>query len=222
MKKEVYKKYHELLSKRLEIKPLLKIKEDIIRYDFFIALAEIENLNSWDIWLESDIHEESFKNRNNKDSKRKESPQLDLVVESKNLNICIEFGLFRQNSNENGTINKTAKTVKMLNDMIRVGLDSFFTKRKAYFICIADDKILGHQLNSKIIGKFPSDYAITKEVIAKQLEMKTSDFDERFLKVFFERNIELKAKIIFDNPFEGEKIKRETRVIIWEIENLKK
>jgi len=184
MNKQVFDKYKELFEERCSKIKLLDIGEDSIRYDFFIALSEIENLSPSDIQLEYSIHKSAFRERQNKNSKRKEKPQIDLVVETGKHNLNFEFGLFRQNSNEDGSINKTARTVKILNDMIRLALDSYFTNRQAYFICVADDKMLGHQLRSKILGKFPSDYEINKELIQNQKEKKTSDFDDRFLVVF--------------------------------------
>src|SRR5690606_4746689 len=150
-------------------------------------------------------------------SKRKEKPQIDLVVETDKRKLNFEFGLFRQNSNEEGSINKTARTVKMINDMVRLAVDSHFTKRESYFICVADDKMLGHQLQSKILGKFPSDYEINKELIKKQKEKKTSDFDERFLAVFNELNLTIKSKIVFNQKVEAKLINRETRIIIWNV-----
>lgn len=221
MNQEILVKYNELLSKRLDNIPLLDISEDTIRYDFFIALTEVERINSWDIQLESSINQNAFEPRNNKDSNRKEKPQLDLVVNKEKLNISVEFGLFRQNSNKEGTINKTARTVKMMNDMIRLGLDSLFTKRNSYFICVADDKMIGHQLRTKILGKFPSDYLITKSVIQKQKETRTSDFDNRFLDVFFKNNYQIESRIIYNEILSAKQINRETRIIVWKIENKK-
>jgi hypothetical protein len=191
--------------------------EDSIRYDFFIAISQIENLRPSDIQLEYSIHKSAFKERLNEKSKRKEKPQIDLVIETTNQKFNFEFGLFRQNSNEEGSINKTARTVKMLNDMIRLALDSYFTKRESYFICVADDKILRHQLQSKILGKFPSDYIIDNELIRKQKEKKTSDFDDRFLSVFEELDLKINSKIVYNEKMKAKLINRETRIIIWNV-----
>ncbi len=101
--------------------------------------------------------------------------------------------------------------------MVRLAVDSHFTKRESYFICVADDKMLGHQLQSKILGKFPSDYEINKELIKKQKEKKTSDFDDRFLAVFNELDLTIKSKIVFNQKVEAKLINRETKIIIWNV-----
>lgn len=217
MNEKVLEKYKQLLQLRLNEMPLLNLGEDTIRYDFFCALAEVEKLQPHEIQIEYPMNIQSFIIRNNTKSKRKEKPQIDLVVEKLGLNLSVEFALFRQNSNEEGTINKTARTVKMLNDMIRLGLDSYHTKRKGYFICVADDKMLGHQLQSKIISKFPSDYLITMNVVNKQKEMKTCAFDDRFIKKFEMMKCSFKAKLIYNENLEAEKITRETRILVWEL-----
>src|SRR5699024_748807 len=85
-------------------------------------------------------------------AKRKEKPMLDLIYDNQRTNICAEFALFRQNSNNEGTINKTARTVKMLNDMIRLALEAHYSQRRGYFICVADKKMIGHQLRNKIVS----------------------------------------------------------------------
>ena len=213
----VFRKYKENLTERCEKIKLLDLGEDSIRYDFFIALTEIEQLRHSDIQLEYAINKSAFKERLNTNSKRKEKPQIDLVVETPHLKLNFEFGLFRQNSNEKGNINKTARTVKMLNDMIRLALDSYFTEREAYFVCVADDKMLRHQLQSKILEKFPANYQINKDLIEMQKRNKTSDFDDRFLSVFYNLDLEIMSKIVFNEEIKAKEINRETRIIIWNI-----
>jgi hypothetical protein len=217
MDDQVFDRYKNLFEERCGKIRLLDLGEDSVRYDFFIALSDIENLKPCDIQLEYSIHKSAFKERLNKNSKRKEKPQIDLVVETEKLKLNFEFGLFRQNSNEEGSINKTARTVKMINDMVRLAVDSHFTKRESYFICVADDKMLGHQLQSKMLGKFPSDYEINKELIKKQKEKKTSDFDDRFLAVFNDLDLTIKSKIVFNQKVEAKLINLETRIIIWNV-----
>jgi len=216
MNHKVFLKFRELLTKRLDKMELLEIGEDSIRYDFFLALSETEKLEPSDLQLEYKIHPKAFNPRNNKNSKRKEKPKLDLVVNTDKSKINVEFALFRQNSNNNGTINKTYKTVKMLNDMIRLGMDSFNTNRDAYFVCVADEKMLGHQLRSEIIGKFPSNYIITNSLIEKQQESKTSNFDDRFLHVF-RNNIQIAFKIIYNEEILAKRINLKTRIIVWQV-----
>jgi hypothetical protein len=215
--KEVFSRFKYYASQRCDRIALLYLGEDSIRYDFFCALAEIKNLNPWDIQLESAIDKRSFVPRNNIISNRAEKPQMDLVVETNDLKLSVEFGLFRQNSNDKGNIDKTARTVKILNDMIRLGLDLFYTKRDSYFVCIADDKLLGHQLQSKIIGRFPSHYLITSNIINEQRKKKTSAFDDRFVKKFEELKLSIDAKLIFDEEIKAIQISRQTKILIWKI-----
>ena len=220
MNNKFFNKYKELLSERLDKIELLDISEDSIRYDFFVALSEIEKLEPSDIKLEYKFDENTFIPRNNNKSKRKEKPVLDLVVDTDKIKINVEFALFRQNSNKNGQINKTERTVKMLNDMIRLGLSSYYSKPKkdAYFICVADKKMLGHQLRrTKKIGKFPSDYIITKDLIQNQLSIKKDNFDERFTGVLYRENIQINSNIVFNEEILAKKINMETRVIVWKI-----
>ena len=143
---------------------------------------------------------------------------MDLVVKNSEINICAEFGLFKQNSNEKGTINKTARTIKMINDMIRTSLESKFTETKGYFICVADSKIIGHKMRNQYLEKFPSNYQITKDFIYHQMEQKTNKIDERFLKVFIPMNKSITSKIIYNEQLRAKNITNETRVIIWETE----
>lgn len=213
---EIFDEFYFLLCERCDKTALLFLGEDAIRYDFFYALITTKNLRPSDIQLEYPINQQSFIARKNINSYRKEKPQLDLVVDTEQLSFCAEFGLFRQNSNEKGNINSTARTVKFLNDMIRLGIDSFYTKRKSYFICVADKTFLGHQLKTKLIGAFPSDYQITYSIIKEQLKTKTSAFDNRFLPIFESLNSTVHSHLVFDKQVKGSKINRETRVLIWE------
>lgn len=217
MIEKAFEQFKELLARRCDKLSLLNIGEDSIRYDFFTAILKELKLQPWEIFIEYPIDIKSFEKRENKESKRNEKPLMDLVINNDELKICVEFALFRQNSNEEGSINKTARTVKMLNDLIRLGIDSYNTKRKAYFICVADDKMLGHQLQSKIIGPFPSNYEITWDIVNKQMLSKTSAFDQRFINVFKKMNTSFKANIIFNEDIEFKNKNRKTKLIIWEI-----
>ena len=213
----VLNRFIELFIERCDRVPLLNLGEDSVRYDFFIAVLEVEKLKPSEIQIEFPINDQSFILRNNEKSKRKEKPLMDLVIDKGELRFCAEFGLFRQNRNEEGSINKTARTVKMINDMIRLGIDSYYTKRKAYFICVADDKMLGHQLRSGILEGFPSDYTISMDMVKQQMKNRTAAFDERFIKKFEEMKCSFQANLLFNEEIKAEKINRETRIIIWEI-----
>jgi hypothetical protein len=217
MKQLVFEKYKNLLQERINKISFLEIREDSIRYDFFVALSKIEKLIPSDIQLEYSIHKSAYLPRDNKQSKRNENPQIDLVVDTSTNKLNFEFGLFRKNSNENGSIDKTAKTIKMINDMIRLALDSKFSKREAYFICVADEKILGHQLQTKIIGAFPSNYLIDKDLIYKLKQLKTSRLDDRFLNKLFELDLKINCDIIFNEKIEAISLDLETRVIVWKV-----
>lgn len=116
----------------------------------------------------------------------------------KKLQIAVEFGFFRENNNPKGTINKTAKAVKMFNDMLRLSLYKHFTAYPAYFICVADYKMIGHQIRNKYVGSFPSNYYITNEFIDHQLSQKCNMFDSRFVNKYKQLNIELTAKIVYN------------------------
>ena len=100
----VFNRFKELFTERCDRIPLLNLGEDSVRYDFFIALAEIEKLKPCEIQIEYPILRQSFILRNNEKSKRKEKPIMDLVIDKGELRFCAEFGLFRQNSDGDGTI----------------------------------------------------------------------------------------------------------------------
>ena len=217
MKQLVFEKYKNLLQERINKISFLEIREDSIRYDFFVALSKIEKLIPSDIQLEYSIHKSAYLPRDNKQSKRNENPQIDLVVDTSTNKLNFEFGLFRKNSNENGSIDKTAKTIKMINDMIRLALDSNFTNRDSYFICVADEKILGHQLQSKIIDTFPSKYLIDKDLIQKMKQLKTSRLDNRFINKLCELDLKINCDIIFNEKIEAISLDLETRVIVWKV-----
>ena len=214
--KLLFENYKELLEERLNHKTLLSIGEDSIRYDFFSALVKTYDLKPYQIEIEVALNSNCFIPLLNKNSKRNEKPLIDLALNTSSLKICAEFGLFRQNSNQKGTINKTARTVKMINDMMRASLHSKFENFKGFFICVADNKILGHKMRNNHIGKFPSDYIITNDFIKHQLEKKTNKIDSRFLAVFSPLNKNITSTIIYNEELKAANIKNETRVIIWE------
>ncbi|GAA4242826.1 hypothetical protein [Winogradskyella damuponensis] len=213
---DVFKKFEELFTERCNHIALLEMGEDSVRYDFFTALKQERILQNYDIKLESGIDLRTYIPRPVLPrTKRKQKPKMDLVVDK--LSLCAEFGLFRQNSNDEGSINKTERLIKTLNDMIRLGLDTYFTKRKAYFICVADAKMLGHRLQSQLLERFPADYRITPNLITELCEMRTSNFDFRFIEKMYELNLSFNANIIFEEDILADQINMETRLIIWEV-----
>lgn len=211
---DIFFKFKNLFVQRCNHIALLNLGEDSVRYDFFTALKTELDLENYEIKLESPINSQCYIPRANIKAYRKEKPKMDLVVDK--LKMCFEFGLFRQNSNEEGTINKTDRLIKLLNDIIRLGLESFYTQQKAYFVCVADSKMIGHQLRTRILNPFPSNYAITPNLIANLCELKTAKFDLRFVEKMNRLNLNLKARIVFEEEITANKINLETRIIIWE------
>ena len=216
--KRLFENYKTLLEQRLNHKPLKHIGEDSIRYDFFAALMTTYDLKPHQIELEVPLNKDCFVPNQNTNSTRKEKPMIDLVVKNELLNLSIEFGLFRENSNENSTINKTSRTVKMVNDMLRSSLEAKHTESKGLFVCVADNKIIGHKLRSGHLGVFPSDYIIDNEYLLFQSEQKTNNIDIRFLSSFIPLNQKIHAKIIYNEQLNAKNVSNETRVIIWENE----
>jgi hypothetical protein len=175
-------------------------------------------LDSWDIQLEYPIHENSFIPRKHPNSKRLEKPQSDLYIQKENIHLCAEFGLFRQNSNEKGNINKTERLAKMTKDMIRLGLNSYYTNCKSYFVCVADCKMCGHQLDYKVFDAFPGDiYYFTQTAIETIRKFVKFEMDDRFFSKFCQANIAISAAKIFDQPVISPRNIFNTRTLIWEI-----
>jgi hypothetical protein len=180
---------------------------------------EILKLKPCDIQLEYPIHEASFIPRKHPNSKRQEKPQLDLRIDNGEINLCAEFGLFRQNSNEKGNINKTKRLAKMTKDMIRLSLHSLYTKCKSYFVCVADHKMCGHQLDCKVFDVFPADrYYITQTSVETIKQYVKFEMDERFFKKFCDAKISITAIKVFDNPVISPFNSFNTRTLIWEVQ----
>lgn len=213
----LFQNYKKLLEERLGRKPLLSIGEDSIRYDFFVSLMETYKFRASQIQIEVPINHQCFIPAKEKISYRNEKPLIDLVVDEEDFKISVEFGLFRQNSNEKGSIDKTARLVKLLNDMVRVALESYFTKTRGLFICVADSKMLGHQIRSKIVNRFPADYIITNNIIDHQLQQKTNKFDKRFLNVFQPLNRSIESRLIYNETLTANYIEKETKLLVWDI-----
>lgn len=217
---EVFERFKELYEKRFQSVPVMDMGEDSVRYDFFLALKEIKNLNSWDIQLEYPINKKSFVERNNINRKRNEKPQVDLLVNKENFNIVCEFGLFRQNSNLNGSINKTDRLFKMLNDFLRLKMHGYFSESTCYFICVADKKMLKHQLRNKKLKPFPSkDYEFNYNKLIEIIGETKNELDIRFVEKFKELNLTLKAELIFDKNIFSDINTLETKILVWKIIN---
>jgi hypothetical protein len=213
----LFKNFKILLEERLDRKPLLSIGEDSIRYDFFVSLMDTYKFRASQIQIEVPINHQCFIPAKDKISYRNEKPLIDLVVDENDFKLSVEFGLFRQNSNELGSINKTARLVKLLNDMVRVALESYFNKTNGLFICVADSKMIGHQMRSKIVNRFPADYIITNDIIDHQLKQKTNNFDKRFLNVFQPLNRNIESRLIYNENLTANYIEKETKLLIWDV-----
>ncbi|MGL2965894.1 hypothetical protein [Flavobacterium sp. XGLA_31] len=217
MTEKVITRFKELFDQRCNLYPLLNFGEDSVRYDFFSALTEIMKFQPWQVQLEYAMNKDAYNLRGNLKSKRKEKPMLDLIVNEKGINFCIEFALFRQNSNDESGINVTERTIKMINDMLRLALEAHYSNREAYFICVADDKMLGHRLRSKALGRFPSSYEIDNSTIEEISKLTSGELDSRFTSKFLTHKSKIKSKLIFNEKVVGKKIKIETRILIWKV-----
>ncbi|MBX7141817.1 MAG: hypothetical protein K1X63_12130 [Chitinophagales bacterium] len=218
---QVFYRFKELFTERCNRIPILSIGEDSVRYDFFCAAMQVMNLQPWEIQLECSIHKDAYQKRKHPKSKRNENPQIDLMIQNGEEIFCVEFGLFRRNSNPAGTINKTGRTIKMLNDFIRLGLHSHFVKNDSFFVCVADSFILNHQMEKKQFDPFPAQNYLLDAAKVKSLldEMKTAreHFDERFARKLKELGVTIDSEKIYDERITANKIEHETRILIWKV-----
>lgn len=216
----VFEQFLQLFSERLNRIEILKIGEDSVRYDFFSALSEVLELQTWDLQLEYPAHNESYIPRMDVKSKRKENPQIDLVVSNEKIKTAFEFGLFRRNSNPKGTVNKTGRTLKMINDFVRLGLHNHLTNEDSFFICVADSFMLNHRMDSKIYDSFPAKkYLVTSKELEKlRNSVKTEKFfDERFLKQAENLKLSIKAELIYESAIQVSTLEHETKILVWKI-----
>jgi hypothetical protein len=218
---EIFSRFEELYEQRFKNTPTLSMGEDSVRYDFFLALQEVLNLAPHELQIEHPICPDAFIPRNHPKSTRKEKPQLDLWVDVPQLKAGFEFGLFRQNSNINGNINQTNRTYKLITDFLRLALHQYFDGGKAHFICVADAKMLKHQLKTKLLSAFPADeYKIDKLHLDNLLESSKNDVDRRFVNKFRELETEITAKKVYDEEIFSKINTLETRILIWEINSI--
>ncbi len=216
----VFPEFNLLLSKRLDNTPILMIGEDSIRFDFFCALSKKLQLESWELQLEYPAHADSFILRSTANSKRKEKPQIDLIITNNKFKSAYEFGLSRRNSNPKGTVNKTGRTLKMINDFVRLGINKHFTNLPSFFVCVADSFMLSHRMDSKIYESFPaSEYFVSATELSQlRASVKTgSFFDERFMKKAEELKLLINAKLIFTSSITATTLEHETKILTWEI-----
>ena len=138
-----------------------------------------------------------------------------------------EFGLFKRNSNPNGSVNATEKVFKMLNDMLRLSLNQIYYPNESFFICVADSKILGAQMRNNILPAFPATgYSFNYMNInawIRDLKSAESIFDKRFVDKANILQLSINAELIFNgkiqNPVQPnlETNNLETRALIYKI-----
>lgn len=80
--------------------------------------------------------------------------------------------------------------------------------------------MLRHQLQSKRLGKFPSDYHINLDLVNELCLKKTSAFDRRFINKMQQLNLSFSAKVILNEEIIANKINFETRLIVWRVEQV--
>lgn len=163
---QVFNLFKEYFSKRYSEISVLHLNEDSLRYDFFLALMNEKQLQPHELLIEHPLSELTFQNLIKEGSKRKLKPLIDLMVSTNDINVCFEFAFFRRNSNPNGPTSITENLYKMLNDFIRLGLQSHISSSDAYFVCVADETMMGRRLNNKLFDSFPA---------------KRYEFDNRYL-----------------------------------------
>ena len=214
-------------ERRFNLQSILDLGEDSVRYDFFIALMNSNNLQSHDIQVESPIHNNSFVSNLNPNSKRQENPQIDLFCKLPHNLMTAEFGLFKRNSNPNGSVNATEKVFKMLNDMLRLSLNQIYNPNESFFICVADSKILGAQMRNNILAAFPAvGYSFNYMDIntwIKDLKSAEAIFDKRFVEKANTLQIAITAELIFNERIQnpGQPLlatnNLETRALVYKI-----
>lgn len=216
----VFDSFGEIFSRRLDSTSILDIGEDSIRYDFFTVLSQNLSIKIWEMHLEYPISAKAFIPRSDPRSKRKERPQLDLVLKHIEHVAAFEFGLFKRNSNPKGSIKTTENTLKMVNDFIRLGLHSHYEKLPAYFICVADSFMLNHQLDSKTYDPFPAEEYVINDHNLKQIigSVKTNGFlDERFLLKRQSLKLDIKATLTNSYELHGRLLEYETKFLVWKV-----
>ncbi|MBA3901365.1 MAG: hypothetical protein H0X62_14350 [Bacteroidetes bacterium] len=218
----VFNNFKQIFETRYSLLSALDIGEDSVRYDFFAALNKSLQLNPWEIQLESPINKQAFIPRENPRRKSDEKPRIDLLVINSELNFCAEFALFKRNKVEGSPINETEYAFKVLNDILRLGLHSFYSCSKAYFICIADATMLKKQLWHKKTPPFPGDfyefnYHTLKDIMGEYKSSKR--IDPRFLLKLEQSNLTIRADKIFDEKVNSAINPLETRTLVWEVTN---
>jgi hypothetical protein len=219
----VFQKYKELFHKRYQEVSVLDLAEDSVRYDFFLALQQEKGLEPWQINLEYPLTEDTYVSALHRNSKRKEKPQVDLMVNTQSLKLSAEFGFFRRNSNIDASIKVTENTFKMLNDFIRLAIHSHITGAKSYFVCVADAKMLEYQLGNNLVPRFPGEkYTFKHEDIKSMVDEYKSakkEINSKFLNKLQQLDLTVEAKLVFYPEITTNRNSLKTQILIWEIKS---
>jgi hypothetical protein len=202
-----FNEFKRNFENRFNLQSILDLGEDSVRYDFFIAFMNNNNLQPYDIQVEYPINPNAFVSNLHPNSKRKENPQIDLFCNHPNKVITAEFGLFKRNSNPNGQVNAPEKVFKMLNDMLRLSLNQIFNHNEAFFVCVADSKILGKQMRNNILPAFPAATYVFNHVDIntwiRNLKSAESIFDKRFVDKANILQLSINAELIFNQRIQN-------------------
>lgn len=194
-------------ERRFNLQSILDLGEDSVRYDFFIAFMNTNNFQPHNIQIEYPINSNAFVSNLHPNSKRKENPQIDLFCSHPNSVITAEFGLFKRNSNPNGTVNAPERVFKMLNDMLRLSLNQLYYPNESYFVCVADSKILGAQMRNNILPAFPAPiYSFNYlDINAWINNLKSAKivFDKRFVDKANILQLSIKAELVFNRQIQN-------------------
>jgi len=230
--KSTFNKFKANFENRFNLQSILDLGEDSVRYDFFIAFMNNNNLQPHDIQVEYPINSNAFVSSPHPNSKRKENPQIDLYCSLPNNLITAEFGIFKRNSNPNGSINAPEKVFKMLNDMLRLSLNQIYCPNESYFICVADSKILGSQMRNNILPAFPSpNYSFNYLDIntwINELKSAKAVFDKRFVDKANILKLSINADLVFNQQILNlaqqhlETNNLETRALVYKISGANK
>lgn len=202
-----FNEFKRNFENRFNLQSILDLGEDSVRYDFFIAFMNNKNLQPHDIQVEYPINPNAFVSNLHPNSKRKENPQIDLFCNHPNKVITAEFGLFKRNSNPNAPVNAPEKVFKMLNDMLRLSLNQIFNRNEAFFICVADSKILGAQMRNNILPVFPAAAYVFNHLDIntwiRNLKSAESNFDKRFVDKANILQLSINAELIFNQRIQN-------------------
>jgi hypothetical protein len=220
MTHNVLPEFKRLFEERYKRISVFNLKEDSVRYDFYIALLTKLQLEPWQIQLEQPLDPRTFAPRLNEKRKRDEQPVVDLSVAIGSEQVHVEFGVFKRNRIDKSPSNDTEYAFKILNDMMRLGLQSHITRSSGYFVCIADESMLGKRLGRTRLPAFPaSEYIFDSNKLSEIMAAYKSAkrIDDRFRKKLEETGITIRAKLVFDQHLVSSLNPMTTKALAWEV-----